>query len=75
MMRVTLTILILLYPGIALAHVGHIGELAGHGHWIALGALGLAVGVVAIAKGRSKRSDAEAETEEASEPDAEPEVA
>lgn len=74
-MRVTLTILTLLYPGMALAHIGHIGELAGHGHWIALGALGLAAGVAAIAKGKRKDPEAEDETEEASETDAEPEVA
>lgn len=76
-MRVTLTILTFLFPGMALAHVGHIGELAGHGHWIALGALGLAAGVAAIAKGKRKSAEAEAdiEAEEAAESDAEPEAA
>lgn len=33
----------------ASAHLGHVGELAGHGHWIALGALGLAAGLAAAA--------------------------
>jgi hypothetical protein len=75
MMRVILTILTLLYPGIALAHIGHIGELAGHGHWIALGALGLAAGVAAIAKGKRKDPEAEADADESDEADAEPEAA
>lgn len=29
-------------PANAFAHLGHVGELAGHGHWIALGA-GIAI--------------------------------
>ena len=74
-MRGSLIFLTLFYPGMALAHIGHIGELAGHGHWIALGALGLAAGVAAIAKGKAKKSATETEAEEAADADAEPEVA
>ncbi len=30
------------------AHVGHLGELAGHGHWIGLGAVAVAGALVAL---------------------------
>ena len=39
-----LTLLILL-PGPALAHFGHLGEVAGHDHWVA----GAAIGAAALA--------------------------
>lgn len=34
-----------LLPAQAFAHVGHMGELAGHDHWVAGAAIGVAVGV------------------------------
>ena len=37
--------LLILLPGPALAHVGHLGEVAGHGHWVA----GAAIGAAALA--------------------------
>ncbi|MEL6934752.1 MAG: DUF6732 family protein [Pseudomonadota bacterium] len=45
----------------ALAHWGHVGELAGHGHWIAVGA---AAGAAALAAwlarpGKDKKADEE----------------
>ena len=43
----------------ALAHVGHLGEVAGHGHWIALGGIAIA-GAIALWGGR-KKADEEAE--------------
>jgi len=61
----------------AVAHIGHLGEVAGHGHWVAGAALGAAAAIALwkAAKGL-KGSDAEADaadeaTEEA-EPNAEP---
>lgn len=52
-MRIILSLGFILGAGPALAHVGHIGEVAGHAHWIALGAIGLAAAVGALAaKGR-----------------------
>ena len=45
----------------ALAHVGHLGEVAGHGHWIALGGIAIA-GAIALWGGRKK---ADEDTEEA----------
>jgi hypothetical protein len=46
----------------ALAHPGHVAETAGHAHWLALGAIGLAALVAAglslgrLAKRRRDRS-------------------
>ncbi len=40
-MRAIIPLLLLASP--AAAHPGHLAEVAGHGHWIAAGAIGLAV--------------------------------
>lgn len=48
----------------AFAHVGHIGEVAGHGHWIGLAALGgaAAIALAATLAGRArKKADRAAE--------------
>lgn len=50
----------------AWAHIGHLGEVAGHGHWIAAGALGAAA-LAAWLAGKGKKS-------EESEPEAEEEL-
>ena len=58
-MRIFPAILILLAtPTFAFAHAGHVGELAGHAHWLGLGAA-IAAGAlaVALAKGRKKDAD------------------
>ncbi len=54
-----------LAAGPALAHPGHLAEVAGHGHWIGLAALGAAIAVAAWAglKGR-KDDDAGEDAEE-----------
>jgi len=50
------------------AHLGHLGEVAGHGHWIGLGALaGAAILAGLLGKGRKPETepeDDEPETEE-----------
>ena len=52
----------------ALAHIGHLGEVAGHGHWIAAGAVGAAaLAAWLAAKGKGKK--AEADPEEAEDPE------
>ena len=51
---------IILAPASAQAHWGHLGDLAGHGHWIAAGlavAAGVAVAGLAITRPR-KESEA-----------------
>ena len=69
-MRTILATLILL-PAPALAHIGHLGELGGHDHWIALGGIAVA-GAIALWGARKKPKEADAdevaeddETEEA----------
>jgi hypothetical protein len=46
-MRFALPLILLFAANTAFAHVGHFGDLAGHDHWVAAGALGLA-GLVAV---------------------------
>lgn len=55
-------------PANAFAHAGHLGELAGHGHWIALAAGGVAVTIAAalVLLGKEKDRDTELEPEEGS---------
>lgn len=52
-------------PNHAFAHVGHIGEVAGHGHLIAIGATVAAAALAAlVARGAKKRHE-EDKSEEA----------
>ena len=61
--------------GVAQAHIGHIGELAGHGHWIGVGALiGAAALAAALARGRKAGVKKEADEAEENAED-EPEMA
>ncbi|WP_281981614.1 DUF6732 family protein [Thalassorhabdomicrobium marinisediminis] len=55
-MRLFLTPLMLLTAGPALAHPGHLGELGGHDHWIALGGIAIA-GAIALWGIRKKAKD------------------
>ena len=50
------------------AHMGHVGELAGHAHWIALGAAAAAAALAAVLTlvDRDEEDDAE-ETDQAGE--------
>ena len=55
-------------PSLAQAHTGHWGEVAGHDHWIALGALG-ALGVAGViaalaVKSRKRRDEEGKESRE-----------
>ena len=70
-MRLILALLVTL-PGMAAAHPGHLTELGGHSHWIAAGAIGLAVAVGLWTKLKDRNrgdeaaeSDADAEEAEA----------
>jgi len=51
----------------ALAHPGHLAEVAGHGHWLGAAAIGaaIAIGLWAGLKGRKGKHVAEAEAEDA----------
>lgn len=64
-MKFTLTFVALLATAsTANAHIGHLGELAGHGHWLAAGALGAAIALAGWAALSGKKDDGEVEPEE-----------
>jgi hypothetical protein len=58
----------------ASAHVGHLGDVAGHAHWIALGAGALAAALaIAVAKAQdSVKPDADEQADDADDTEAEP---
>lgn len=64
-MRFILALILTALAGPALAHIGHLGEVAGHGHWIALGGIAIA-GAIALLGGRKKsgETDVEADADE-----------
>jgi hypothetical protein len=47
------------------AHLGHVGEVAGHSHWIGLAAVGAAAAIAVAVSTLGKKKDAEAKDEEA----------
>ena len=55
-MRLILSIFLSVLAGPALAHIGHLGEVAGHGHWIALGGIAIAAGIAWLG-GRKEAED------------------
>ena len=55
MIRIT-ALLPLLLASTAFAHPGHVAPDAGHSHWLALAALGAAVGVAGIGLARRLHS-------------------
>ncbi|MEP3046760.1 MAG: DUF6732 family protein [Roseibium sp.] len=56
--RIILSALLTVYsPAMAFAHGGHLGDLAGHSHWVGVAALAgaaLVAGVAAWANGKNK---------------------
>lgn len=54
-----------LTPMSALAHVGHIGDLAGHSHWVGVAALAGAAAIAVVAAKWKKRRDAAEEPADA----------
>ena len=67
-MRFTVFFASLFGASAAQAHVGHFGDLAGHDHWVAAGAIGAAIALAAwnILKGKKDK-----EAGEKTEPDEE----
>lgn len=58
--RILLAGLAAVTPTAALAHAGHLGELAGHSHWIGVAALAgaaLVAGVIALKDRKRKQED------------------
>ena len=70
-MRFALFLIAVFAGGPAFAHVGHLGEAAGHDHWVAGAAIGIAIGIGlwGALKDRAKEaaSDEEGETDEEAE--------
>ncbi len=67
-MKAALTLILMAFAGSAAAHTGHIADAAGHDHWIAGAALGLALGLSAWAAIKSwKDADKQTAEEEAEE--------
>ena len=65
-MRILISLPLILAASAASAHPGHWGELAGHDHWVAGAAIGLA-GLAAIwgaFKGKKKDPEPEQDAEE-----------
>ncbi|WP_040819296.1 DUF6732 family protein [Litoreibacter arenae] len=62
MFRILITFT-LFFGAPASAHVGHVGEFAGHDHWVAGAALGaaLAVSIWGALKGKKNAEEAEAQ--------------
>lgn len=72
MARLLLTTALLL-PQTAAAHIGHMGEVAGHDHWIAGIAIGAAAGLAIWGALKGKKDpEAAAPEEEAEELEEEP---
>ena len=66
-MRILTLVFLVLCAGPAAADPGHLAEVAGHSHWVAGAAIGLAIalGLGGILKGKSKTKDkAEPEAQE-----------
>lgn len=64
-----------LVPSLALAHAGHVGDLAGHSHWVGWAAAAAAAAVTAWAVKRGKKVEAADETaDEAAEDEDQPEA-
>ena len=60
-MKLILIAILTILPGAALAHVGHVGEFAGHDHVVAGVAIGAAVAVAAWGWLKGGKSDEEPE--------------
>ncbi len=68
MTRLLTPLIALLWANTAVAHVGHLAEVAGHGHWIGAAAIGAAIALGAWAASKGKKDEA---SEEEAEPDEE----
>lgn len=77
-MRITTTLILTFTTGAAQAHPGHIAEIAGHGHWIGIAALGAAIAIglwKAAQDGKPAAEQADPDPEDAEDIDAEPQEA
>ncbi|WP_136636523.1 DUF6732 family protein [Pseudooceanicola onchidii] len=69
-MRIALALLMTVFTvlaGPAAAHIGHLGEVAGHGHWLGAAAIGAAIAIGLWQGLRGKASEKEDEAEDTEE--------
>ncbi len=59
-MRLALVLFTLLAANPAMAHIGHFGDVAGHGHLLAAGAIAIALGIAALGARKGKTQDTDA---------------
>lgn len=72
-MRAFITLITTFAAGPAFAHIGHLGEVAGHGHWAAAGAIAIALGLAALGARKGKKADDQADAADQDAPEAEEE--
>lgn len=58
-MRLTFALILTFTTGPALAHIGHLSDIAGHGHWAAAGAIAIALGIAALGARKGKKTAVE----------------
>lgn len=58
-------------PSMGFAHIGHVGELAAHDHWVGAAAVGIALGVTAWGALKGKTDQLETDEEDAADPEEE----
>lgn len=63
-MRLTLALITILAANPAFAHIGHIADVAGHGHWAAAGAIAIALGIAALGARKGKKTEDRVEDDE-----------
>ncbi|MEQ8480459.1 MAG: hypothetical protein RIC18_07370 [Hoeflea sp.] len=59
------TVFAVAMPTVALAHGGHVGELAGHSHWVGWAAVAAAAALAAWAAKRGSKADSDSEEDTA----------
>ena len=57
MKSILISALTLLWANAAVAHTGHLAEVAGHGHWLGAAALGAAIALGAWAALKGKKNE------------------
>ncbi len=74
-MKALLPVIFALLPGLALAHPGHLAEVAGHDHVVAGVAIGVALGVALWGMLKGRKDEAEDDEAEEAAVDEEPQEA
>jgi hypothetical protein len=68
-MRLTLALFTILAGAPAFAHIGHLADVAGHGHWAAAGAIAIALGIAALGVRKGESQEKEVTEDDATDED------